>query len=204
VEKKAWKDPMKAEPHKILSRLDRARRRAGLDRNPMRRREDHIQAAVAMLLVALFLVAAPWAASSIGSRVYGAGLSTEKTQTTERRQVVGTNSATAKTTQVTWREADGTSRAAKYQDSKMFTDGTTRVWVDRSGRITPEPRRRSQTITDASMAAVGVILALTLPLTMAYYVTRRYMDRSRYHLWDVDWERASVRWGLPGHRPDQS
>jgi hypothetical protein len=197
---------MKAEPHAILLRLDRARRQAGLDRNPMRRRQDRIQSAIAMLLVAFFLIAAPLAAVSIGSRVYETGLHIEKAQAAERRQVVGmvTNSSSTKTAQVTWRDTDGTSHTALYSNSVMFRDGTTRIWIDRSGHIAPEPRRHSQTVADAAIAALGVTLALTVSLTIVYYLTRRHLDRSRYHRWDVDWERASARWGLPGHRPDQS
>jgi uncharacterized membrane protein len=196
---------MKAEPHWVLSRLDRARRRAGLDRNPMRRREDRIQSAVAMLLVALFLVAAFLAALPIGSHVYAAGVRAERTQATERHGVIGTvtDPTTARRAQVTWREADGSWHRADYQGSKVLTDGRTQVWIDRSGQITPQPRRHSQTVTDTGMAAVGVILLLAVSFGIPYYVTRQRMDRDRYRRWDVDWERAGVRWGLPGHRPDQ-
>ncbi|MGI8329267.1 Rv1733c family protein [Actinomadura scrupuli] len=196
---------MEAEPHRILSRLDRARRRAGLDRNPMRRREDHIQSAVALLLVALYLVAASLAVFPIGSHVYAAGVRAEKTQATERHRVVGTvtDPTATRTARVTWREADGTWHTADYQGSKVLTDGRTRVWVDRSGHLTPQPRRHSQTVTDTGMAAVGVMLMLAISFSIPYYATRRRMDRNRYRRWDADWERAGVRWGLPGNRPDQ-
>lgn len=196
---------MKAEPRRILSRLDLARRRAGLDRNPLRRREDHIQSAVAMLLTALFLAAASVAAFSIGSRVYAAGVRAERAQAAQRHPVVGTvtDTTTARTAQVTWREADGTWRTADYQGSRVLTDGRTRVWIDRSGQITPEPRRHTQTVTDTGMAAAGVVLLLAMGFGTPYYVIRHRLDRSRYRRWDVDWERAGVRWGLPRHGPDQ-
>jgi hypothetical protein len=42
-----------------------------MDRNPMRRREDRIQSAVALSLALIFLAATPMMAISVGARVYG-------------------------------------------------------------------------------------------------------------------------------------
>jgi hypothetical protein len=196
---------MKPRRHRILAGLNRARRRAGLDRNPMRRREDHIQSAAAMLLILIFLAAAPPTAAAIGAQVYASGLRTEQAQAAERRQILATvvNPNTAGTAQVTWHQADGTSHTTAYQDSRVSAGGTTRVWVDRSDRITQEPRTHDQTITDTTMTATGAVAALAICLAIAYGAIKRRLDRSRYLLWDNGWEWANVHWGLPGHRPDQ-
>jgi hypothetical protein len=46
-------------------------------------------------------------------------------------------------------------------------------------------------------------VALAILLAVAYGAIGRRLDRGRYLLWDNGWEWANVRWGLPGHRPDQ-
>ena len=68
--------------------------------------------------------------------------------------------------------------------------GTRRwLWVDRTGRPTAPPRSRSRTVIDAGYAAGGAVLAVGVPLLIAYRLVRRRCDRVRDAMWDAEWAR---------------
>lgn len=190
--------------------LNRARRRAGLDRNPMRRREDHIQSAVGIMLAAAFLLLAPWAAISVGARVYGSELRTEHLESAQRHMVTakviapGTEAAhaTVRTLKVSWRDARGTIRTADYQATTTEAGTTTTIWVDRADHAVLPPREHAQTIADTVLTGMAIVLGVLGVLMSVYALLRRRLDRSRYRLWDAGWAWADVKWGQRGNRPE--
>lgn len=195
----------------VRAALNRARRRAGFDHNPMRRREDHIQSAAGLILAIIFLATAPWAAIMISGRVYGSELHTERVQTAQRHavtaQVIGPARQpfhfTVQTLRVSWRDGQGIAREADYQATASEVGTTTTIWVDRFDRVVPPPHKHAQTIADTVMTAIGVVLAILSVVMSAYVLLRRRLDRSRYRLWDAGWAWANITWGQRGNRPGQ-
>jgi len=195
---------MKNRTRRLLSGADRMRRRAGLDRNPMRRREDHVQTAVTWALVSVFLVAATIGTYSAGSDVYRSGLRIEQSQSMSLREVTAAVSPSASGLQVTWKGPDGTSHQAAYPTGRIAPGNTIRIWVDRSGKMVNAPRRHVQTIVNAILAGLGMFLAALAVLTSCLWASGNLLNRRRSRSWDLAWERADLRYGQPGHRPDQN
>src|SRR4051794_40965262 len=105
---------MKNRTRRLLSGADRMRRRAGLDRNPVRRREDHIQTMITWSLLLIFLVAATMTPYSVGSHVYRTGQRIEHSQSMSLRQVTAAIVLSTSGLQITWKDPDGTSHQAAY------------------------------------------------------------------------------------------
>lgn len=195
----------------IRTGLDRARRRAGLDHNPLRRREDRIQSSVVIILILVFLAASPLAALWAGGRVYDAGLRAERLQLAQRHQVLATVTEPGKASvqswtrnvQVSWQERDGIVHTGYYQVGLANTGDTTTVWLDRSGHLVPPPREHSHIVVDAVLVGSGAVLSLLVVFLSGYGLLRYRLDRNRDRLWENGWERANVQWGLRGRRPEQ-
>src|SRR4051812_17486750 len=154
-------DPMSTVRYRGLSWLGRARRNAGMDRNPLRRREDRIQSAAVILLAVLMLVAVPSAVMLVGSGVYHSGLRAELAERASRHQVTArvadSGSATGNSQvgpQVSWKLPDGTQRTAPYSGLPTW-DGNPRVWISRSGDLATPPRLHARTVAETVAAATG-------------------------------------------------
>src|ERR1700751_2276345 len=74
-------------PKPGVSRLGRFVRRWRFDRNPLRRATDRVETAVLALLVAAFLIGAPFAALASGAWVHGMARQAQLAQEASRRQV---------------------------------------------------------------------------------------------------------------------
>jgi hypothetical protein len=193
----------------IWTRLDRARRRLGLDHNDLRRRIDRVQWGLATALLAIFLVAAPAIATVMAGRAYQAGLRAELREAATRHQVVatvvdqnaratpapgGTNGTISPTVRVRWPAPDGSARTAEVPSQGPSVPGArVSVWLDDSGAVTTRPRRHVQTVGDAVYAAGGTVSVVGVVLLSAYGVLRRRCNRLRSRLWDADWARMDRR-----------
>jgi hypothetical protein len=186
--------------HWIWTRLDRGRRRLGLDRNNLRRGIDRLQWALATALLMLFFAAAPTAATAIADRVYVSGLRTELREAATRHQVdasiVGPGASprsspgntSRPTVRMRWPAPDGSHRTGDVPlRSQAVSGARQRIWVDRSGAVTVQPRRHVQTIGDAIYAAAGTATGVGTLLLMAYGLLRRHCDRRRAELWESEW-----------------
>jgi hypothetical protein len=196
-------DPMKNTSRRLLSGADRIRRRAGLDRNPLRRREDHIQTAITWSLLLIFLVAATVTAHSVSSHAYRTGLRIEQSQRMNMHQVTATVVPSASGFQVIWKDSDGTTYQAAYPVGTMSSGNKARIWVDPSGKVAKTPRRHAQTIADAVLAGSGMFLAALALLTACLWSTGNLLNRRRSRSWELAWERTDIRYGQPGRKPDQ-
>ncbi|GAA2089968.1 Rv1733c family protein [Actinomadura alba] len=190
----------------IWARLDRARRRLGLDRNDLRRGVDRVQWALASALLMVFLAAAPATASIVADHVYDSGVRTEHREKATRHQIdatvigvaeasrTGQTGATVPTVRLRWSAPDGTPRTGEAPARGSTATGTTqRIWIDDSGAATARPRRHVQTVGATVYAATGTTTAIGGLLLIAYGTVRRRCDRCRSRLWDVDWARLDRR-----------
>ncbi|PKK13822.1 hypothetical protein [Thermomonospora sp. CIF 1] len=183
---------------RIPAGLGRLRRRLGFDRNVLRRRIDRIQWAAGLTLAVVFLLAAPLLAVAAGGRAYESGVRAEQHERAARRQVAATVTGPAvvdgrygnRVVPAVWRAPDGTVRKGLLPLAEDDRAGTHRwLWVDRTGRPTAPPRSRSRTVIDAGYAAGGAVLAVGVPLLIAYRLVRRRCDRVRDAMWDAEWAR---------------
>jgi DMSO/TMAO reductase YedYZ heme-binding membrane subunit len=174
------------------------------DRNPLRRRIDRVQTRLITALGVLFLILAPFAATTTAHVVGRAGVRAEHLQALTRHRadavVLGASpSATASgfngTTRVMWRDTTGAERTAAVPAGANDRAGTHRtIWIDRKGALTTHPRRHSQTVADTIMAALTVVIFLSLLHSVACTLIDRRLERRRLALWEQEWTTVAPRW----------
>jgi len=186
-----------------LARLLRGRR---LDRNPLRRGSDRAETVVLGALLAVFLAAAPFAAHAAGSWGYASAARAAQAQHASRLQVTATmsrpkpvlsgyGSASAFVVDARWRAPDGRIRTGQLSVTANVAAGhTTRIWVDRAGRLTGPPLTRDQLSGRAELAAGVAVGCLAAVLITAAWLARRSLDRRRLAAWGTDWMANGPRW----------
>ena len=185
-----------------LARLLRGRR---LDRNPLRRGSDRAETVVLGALLAAFLAAAPFAAHAAGSWAHASAVRDAQAQRASLHQVTATLLGAAPVlsgyglasdfaVEARWRAPDGRVRTGELLVTATAAAGhSTRIWVDRAGRLTG-PLSRDQ-VTGRVQLAVGVAVGgLAVLLIVAAWLARRGIDRRRMAAWDADWLANGPRW----------
>ncbi|MFI0349432.1 hypothetical protein [Actinomadura sp. 9N407] len=167
-------------------------------RNPLLREVDRSQRAVAVVLTALFVCAAPVLSVRAGGAAYERGVQVERSQAATRHRVAATVVAVeasdprrARVIRVRWSERDGSARtgAAVVWRGRPEQGQTQPMWVDAAGHPTVRPRMRSQTVTGAALAGAAVAAGTAAPLLIVYAACRRRFDRRRYRDWENEWAR---------------
>ncbi len=185
----------------------RRSRMFGWDGNPLRRRTDRLEAGMLAGLIMVFLIGAPILVAVAGHLAQAAGmraLRAEATWTQVSATVQRPASGQSNTSpgpegtlwmQRRWTAPDGQPRSGRIATSPGFTaDGTTRIWVNRSGSPVEAPRGRSQLLGWTPIAEVGTALALVILFSLAVYVERRLFRRSRLADWHRAWRAEGPRW----------
>ncbi|WP_327046517.1 hypothetical protein OG320_01010 [Microbispora sp. NBC_01189] len=182
----------------------------GLDRNPLRRRCDRVEAVVRLAAV-LGVVAAVVFGVLLGVREYGVGLKTEARQAHDRYQVVATLSGDVATprlsvagaavghAQAVWRAPDGTPRSGVIEVSPSGRAGEpVRIWTDAKGVITPRPQDRETTVVAAMTVGTGVPLAAAAFLALLVTCTRVVNQRRARRVWEAQWTVVEPMWRING------
>jgi hypothetical protein len=185
----------------VLSRLIRGRRP---DRNPLRRGSDRAETALAGVLLAAFLAAAPFAAHAAGSWTYAQSAREAQAQQAALHQVPATLlqaatpwSATAggSEAEARWRAPDGQVRTAQLIVPFGAAAGSTvLVWTNQAGHLAEPPLQRSQVVGRADMSRVLAVAAVAVMLILVGWLGRRALDRRRLAAWDADWLVTGPRW----------
>ena len=186
-----------------LARLLRGRR---LDRNPLRRGSDRAETVVLGALLAAFLAAAPFAAHAAGSWAHASAVRDAQAQRASLHQVTATlvraapvlsgyGLASDFAVEARWRAPDGRVRTGELLVTATMAAGrSTRIWVDRTGRLTGPPLSRDR-VTGRVQLAVGVAVGgLAVLLIVAAWLVRGGIDRRRMAAWDADWLANGPRW----------
>ncbi|MEV0296894.1 hypothetical protein [Nocardia sp. NPDC050710] len=180
-------------------------RRVGLDRNPMRRREDRLQAGVGALLTVLVLLAVPLVALLLGKPLYEEENRAVQAETAQLHRVdatvleVGQAPLYAPVTpvKVSWRETDGSTRVADYHSTVLVKPGATvPVWLNDSGRVV-EPPSATRPLSRALFTCSAIIFAVLIGCSGGYLMLRTGLDRRRARMWESEWATAGLTWG--GH-----
>ncbi|MBF6167873.1 hypothetical protein IU486_24380 [Streptomyces gardneri] len=178
-------------------------RRVGLDRNPLRRREDRWQTACAVLLALVFLIIVPVLVVTVGGRVYKVETAAVRAETARLRQVEATVIETGKAplyapvvpARVSWKDAEGVIHTGDYQSTTVVEPGSTvSIWLNDGGAIV-EPPSPSQPASKAVMLTAGALLGVSIVLAGSYLLVRRGLDRRRLQQWESEWMAADLNWG---------
>jgi hypothetical protein len=186
-----------------LARLLRGRR---LDRNPLRRGSDRFETIVLGALLAAFLTAAPFVAHAAGSWGYDSAARQAQAQRASFFQVTATllgsapvvtgfGSASGFAVEARWRAPDGRARTGELLVTAHVAAGhSTRIWVDRTGRLTGPPLDRDQVTGRTQLAAGVAVGGLAAALIATGWLVRRSLDRRRLSGWDTEWLANGPRW----------
>ncbi|MEU0481971.1 hypothetical protein ABZ260_22635 [Streptosporangium sp. NPDC006013] len=177
------------------------------DSNPLRRRSDRIET-VAVLVSLLLFVAGLWPTVGLGRQAYQDGLRAELAAPHRRAvaaEVVGTArpaepglGGQART--VRWTAANGTPRTGQVVlPSAVPVGSRTEIWLDAAGRPTDPPQSRAETVTVATLTAIGVMACISMILLVFLVGLRVLLNRYRDAEWERAWSLADQRW----HRPKQ-
>ncbi|WP_159849629.1 Rv1733c family protein [Nocardia sp. CY41] len=178
-------------------------RRVGLDRNPLRRKEDRVQTGVAVLLALVFLIVVPVLAVTVGGRVYRVETAAVQAETARLRQVDATVVETGKAplyapvvpARVSWKDADGVAHTGDYQSTTVVEPGSTvPIWLNERGAIV-EPPSPSRPASKAVMLTAGAMLGVSVVFAGSYLLVRRGLDRRRLRRWESEWIAADLTWG---------
>lgn len=178
--------------------LRRTCRRAGLDRNPMRRPEDRVQTALAALLLLAFLAAVPLSALLVAVPVYRAEQRAVAAEQATLRPVDATvltaehtplyapvSSATVRFT-----GPDGAERTAVHRATGLLQPGAAvTVWLNAAGEPV-EPPPPAKPLGRAVLLTGGVLLTALAVCGGGYVGARLALDRRRSRAWDREWARA--------------
>ncbi len=182
----------------------------GLDRNPLRRPADRIEAAVRLATAMLILVAVPIAALAAGQRADHMFLRDAQAREAADHQVsaVLTQDVPASSTatdpyvivQTTWAPArwtapDGSARSGQVLVSTGVSKGTkTPIWINASGAITDPPAGHLDVVAEVSIAVMIISLGLLIVLLSGLGLTRRALDHRRLSAWEAEWRATGPLW----------
>ncbi|WP_181808533.1 Rv1733c family protein [Streptomyces shenzhenensis] len=173
--------------------------------NPLRRRDDVVEA---------WLVLAVWALAVVGGAVAGlvaarAADGVFARQREEREPVravllvgvpksvsgFGTGSERIPST-VTWTAPDGSRRTGRTLVATGTKAGSrVVVWQDRQGRLATRPPSAGAAAVEAGVLGTAAGCALAGAVFAAGAVVRWRLEQRRLDLWDREWTAVGPRWG---------
>ena len=165
-----------------------------LSGNPLVRRVDRLEAAIAMLAIVFAIAAIPFAVD-FGHTTYAARAQRYAAEAATRHpidaialsdSVSGDRPASSSSVHVQWFADDETRDKVVRVPGSVATGDHVRIWVNDKGDTTSAPRTRADARVDAVVGAVAEWLALASLCAIAVAVLRRLLDRVRYRRWDRD------------------
>jgi hypothetical protein len=184
----------------------RLARRLALDGNPLRRHTDKIAAGLAALLVAVFLIGAPFlSVAAVGWAGHHGAADLRAKRSWRQVPAVLLQAAPAPAAGevpgysrvlARWRAPDGRTRTGQIPVSTEMAAGrTVRLWVDAAGSPAGPPlTRRPESPTREAAAAVGAAAALGIMLLCLAWAGRWMLDRRRLAGWEAEWAVVGPQW----------
>jgi hypothetical protein len=169
--------------------------------NPLRRRDDVLEA---------WLVLAVWVLVLVGGTLAGvftAGAAAEvfaqqRAERTPVRAVVlsGSSQASAKgyrtLVRVRWTLVDGSTHTGRaLVDGRQKAGSTIELWSDRRGHLTARPPSGADAAAEAAGLGALAALAVTGVAVGAGGAARWWLDRRRIDEWGREWDLVGPRWG---------
>jgi hypothetical protein len=188
--------------------MSRLTRRVGLDRNPLRRRTDRMQAWLALALASAVILCGPLLIWWVGATAYRSALAAAERERAQWFQVDavlledtdglayvrGEDGAWPVPAQARWTAPDGAQRTGKVVTESAAAAGTVVVILtDVHGDLVDPSNSPSP-----SGAALGAGLATALALAAVHasllLVIRRTLSRRRMASWELEWTVVEPRW----------
>lgn len=185
----------------------RLTRRLGRERNPLRRRSDLIEAWIAPVAIAAFLVLGPLLAATAGAWVRADNAATRHAQLSWQHvpavllaaapgPMMSDNGANS---WVDWTPArwtvEGRLRIGKIPAVAGTPAGSTvPVWLDRAGNVrlpAMTPAQTEHRVIGAESMALAAVAMLLAGLAL---VSRRVLDRQRLAAWEAAWLVVGPQW----------
>lgn len=189
----------------------RLARQLGWGENPMRRRSDQIETAIAWTLLAAFAISIPAA--------IGVGESSYATQTRHAGQAARGSSAVAVLTDPApaypltpyggtdprplvpawWPGPDGVVHVGRIHAHLADPAGTViPIHLDAAGNPAPAPEAATRIAVNAALTGLLVFVVAAAGLEASRRLTRALLDRYRYRAWDAEWQRIGPHWSPHG------
>ena len=200
----------KPQPYESLARLARW---LGIDRNPLRRGTDRIEAALRLVMILLAMVAVPAAAVAAGRWADDYALHRAQAERAVNHQVTAVLLEDAPASgipnpytnvQTSWVPARWQPPGQPPRTGQVLAlvgarkGSTVRTWVDPSGAVTDPPLERRVIVGDVWLAVMATCLVSLLVLLAVGVLVRRVLDRRRLRAWEADWRASGPLWS--GHR----
>jgi hypothetical protein len=197
-------------PDRGVARLGRW---LGLDRNPLRRGTDRVEAVLRLVLVIMLVAVTPAGAVAAGrwadhQAVHRAQV---KQATSHLVTAVLLQNAPASgppdpytSVQTTWVLARWQPPGQRPRAGEVLAlagtqkGSTVRTWIDSSGAITGPPTDHRVIAGYVCFAVMATCLLSWLVLLAACGLVRRALDRRRLSAWEAEWRASGPRWS--GHR----
>ena len=199
-------------------------RRLGLDRNPLRRGTDRIEAVVRLLTLIVLVVAVPVAAVTVGRQTDHAELRQAHAQRAtehlvnavllEQAQATGIP-APYTSVQLTWVLARWQPPGLPARSGEVLAPAgapkgsIVPIWVNASGTVTDPPTDDRTIVGDVCIAVTVTCIGSVLVLLGLGVLTRGALDRRRLRAWDAEWRATGPLWsghrslGVPGARTQE-
>ena len=183
----------------------RIARKLGLDGNPLRRRTDKIAACLSVLLLAVFLIGAPFlSAAAAGWAGHHGDAELRATRSWHQVSAVLLRSAPAPRhcgfSAITRSWPGGPHRPGGPRTGRipvsadMAAGRTVRLWVDSAGSPTGHPPNRRAVVADEVAAAVVATSGLGIVLLCLAWAGRWVLDRRRLAGWEAGWAAVGPQW----------
>lgn len=174
-------------------------------RNPLRRREDVLDAWFLVVMWLAIAVAGP-VAGVLGAQA-GADEAAQRradrhavtatlvADATESGPVGGSTGGRVDTT-VRWTASDGTQHSGKASVDKGLKAGSrVTVWTDRQDRPAAAPPTAAQAGLDAAFMGAASSFAVVAAAATGYCGARLVLDRRRLAAWESEWREIGSQWG---------
>ena len=178
-----------------------------LDRNPLRRTADRVEALVMVVLIAAFLGGAPLAAVAAGRAAEATGERIQHAQASwhEVPAVLLKNApseappmfqaALESLVPARWKAPDGTARTGEiYAPVGAKAGSTVLVWANGAGELTAVPLQPGDVGEEIALAASLATVAVAAVLVVLGLLVRWLVDRRRLAAWDARWKATGPQW----------
>lgn len=182
----------------------RLRYRLGLDRNPLRRGSDRVEALVLLILITAFVPLAAVAAITAAGWVSSAGAQAERAAaslTEVRAELLQGAPVVSAPTGTAWLwvrarwTVDGTTHTGLVPALAGLPKGSTEeLWVDPAGRVSQPPPTSGQITARVVLAVTVAPAVVALGLWLFWRGLRWSLDRRRMAGWARAWAFVGPLW----------
>nr|WSY49998.1 hypothetical protein OG999_07510 [Streptomyces sp. NBC_00886]WSY51083.1 hypothetical protein OG999_13800 [Streptomyces sp. NBC_00886] len=173
--------------------------------NPLRRRDDIVEAWIVLIV---------WAVVAVGGTLAGLVTShaaddvfaAQRTQRHSVRAVLLTDTPPPSSTaggarnlikaNIRWTTADGTRRTGStLVETGQKAGSKVVVWLNTAGNLTVEPPSRTEATLESDFLGLTAALAFAGLAIGTGAVARYRLDRRRIDSWDTEWKLVAPTWG---------